>query len=322
MEAVIIAEVLEKSGKIHERCRLTHFPATLGRAYDCDLILNDDYVSPQHARIALNEQGELTLTDLGTANGTQRLPQMQPVSTLTLGQETLLRLGHTLVRLRRPDFAVTPTRIDTLTSQRFARVFNSMATLALLTLLLLGLLGLNSYQSLVQNAKLGTMLLEVLEIAVIAPLWAGIWAILSRIFVHHASYVAHAVIASLGVIGFIGANVFVEYVAFVYSAQTSADILFHLLLGALACAMLYGHLRFTTLFSPRRTALIAAATASLMIGLFGFMAYVQSLEFNDTLPYPPELKPPQFQLAPDQSLEAFMRDAEKIPKHLESQKSP
>lgn len=319
MEPVIVAEVLEKSGKVHERCRLANFPATLGRAYDCDLILNDDYVSPQHARIALNEQGELTLTDLGTANGTHCLPQMQPVSSMILGPETLLRLGHSLVRLRRPDFAVAPTRVDTLTSKRFARAFNSIATLLLLTLVLLGLVGLNSYQSSVQNIKLGTLLLEVLEIAVIAPLWAGIWAILSRIFVHHAAYVAHAVIASLGVIGFLLANVFVEYVAFAYSARLSVDILFQVLLGVLACAMLYGHLRFTTLFSPRRTGLIAASTAAMMIGLFGFTAYVQDLEFNDSLPYPPELKPPQFQLAPDQSPENFMRDAEKIPKQLDHQ---
>jgi len=214
------------------------------------------------------------------------------------------------------DFVVAPTRIDTLTSKRFARVFNSATTLALLMLLLIGLLGLNSYQGLAQNSKLGAELLEVLEIAAIAPLWAGLWALLSRIFVHHASYVAHAVIASLGIIGFLGANIVVEYYAFVYSAQLSADILFYLLLGVLACALLYGHLRFTTLFSPRRISLIAATTTSLLVGLIGFMAYVQSLEFNDTLPYPPELKPMQFQIKPNQSLEDFMRDAEKIPKRL------
>jgi hypothetical protein len=312
MQAVIVAEVLEKSGKVHERVKLERFPATLGRAYDCDLILNDEYVSPQHARIALNDQGELTLIDLGSANGTHCLPRLQAVSSLALGAETLLRLGHTLIRLRRPDFAVAATRIDTLTSQRFARFFNSVATLALLTLLLLGLLALNSYQGLVQSAKLGSLLLEILEIAVIAPLWAGVWALLSRIFVHHAAYVAHAIIATLGVIAFLGANTLVEYYAFLYSALLSADILFHLLLGVLACAVLYGHLRFTTLFSARRTGLIAATAASLMVGLFGFMAYVQSLEFSDTLPYPPELKPPLFQAKPDKSPEDFMRDAEKL----------
>jgi hypothetical protein len=31
MEPLIIAEVLEKSGKVHERIKLTQFPAVLGR---------------------------------------------------------------------------------------------------------------------------------------------------------------------------------------------------------------------------------------------------------------------------------------------------
>lgn len=316
MAPVIIVEVLEKSGKVHERSKLTQFPATLGRAYDCDLILNDEFVSPQHARIALNDNGELAVTDLGTENGTQCLPHMQPVTTLPLGPDTLLRIGHTLLRLRRPDYVLAPTRIDTLASNRCARFFTSTTTLVLLTLLLWVLLGLNSYQSSAQATKLGQLLLEVVEIAVLAPLWAGLWALLSRLFVHHAAYVSHAVIASLGVIGFIAANTLVEYYAFGFSAQLSADILFHLLLGLLAGALLYGHLRFTTLFSPRRTGLIAASSALLMVGLSGFAVYVQSLEFNDSLPYPPELKPPQFQIAREKSLEEFMRDAQKITETL------
>ena len=312
MEPVIIAEVLERSGKVHERSRLTQFPATLGRAYDCALILNDDFVSPQHARIALNENGDLILSDLGSANGTHLLPQLQAVTTLALGPETLLRIGHTLLRLRRPDVALAPTRIDTLTGSRLARWFSSSATLLILSLVVLGVLGLNSYQSSAQVTKLGQLLLEVVEIAVIVPLWAGVWALLSRIFMHHAAFISHAIIASLGIIGFIVANTVVEYFAFGFSSQLAADILFHLLLGLLACAMLYGHLRFTTLFSPRRIGTIALMATVTMVGLSGFTAYVQSLEFNDTLPYPPELKPPQFQIAPDKSLQDFMRDAQKL----------
>ncbi len=312
MEAVIIAEVLEKSGKVHERCKLTHFPVTLGRAYDNDLILNDPYVSPHHAHIAFNENGELTLTDLGTENGTHCFPQMRPVSSLTLGTDTLLRIGQMLVRLRRPDYAVAPTRIDKRVNNRLATLFSSPATLAILTLLLFSLLGLNSYQSSAQTKTAGQLLLENIEFIVLVPIWAGIWALLSRLFMQHTAYVSHAVIASLGLIGFLSANVAVEYYAFGFSALRSADILFHLLLGLLACAMLYGHLRFTTLFSRRRIGIIAFISAASLVGLSGFTAYVQELEFNDTLAYSPELKPPQFQMTPDKSLEEFMRDAAKI----------
>ena len=316
MESVIIAEVLDKSGKVQERHKLTHFPATLGRAYDCDLILNDEFVSPQHARLSINDDNALCLTDLGSENGTYCLPQMQALRTRELGAETLLRLGHTLIRLRRPDFALTPTRIDSLTNSRLTHFFSSAATLWISSLLLLGLLGLNSFQSSAQAKTLGQLLLENIEIVVLVPLWAGIWALLSRIFVHHAAYVSHALIACLGVIAYLCINTVVEYYAFGFSALLAADILLHSLLGLLMFAMLYGHLRFTTLFAPRRIGLIALTIAVSIVGLSSFTSYVQNLEYSDTLPYPPELKPPQFQIKQPKTLTEFMRSAEKIPPQL------
>ena len=318
MEPVIIAEVLEKSGKVHERHKFMQFPATIGRAYDCDLILSDDFVSPQHARLALNESGEVTVTDLGSTNGTHCLPQAQAITSRVLGSEILLRMGHTLVRLRRLDYTLAPTRIDTLTGSRLARFFTSSTTLVVLVIVFLGLLGLNSYQSSAQANTLGQLLLENIEIVVLVPLWAGGWALLSRIFVHHAAYVSHAVIACLGVIAYLCINTGVEYYAFGFSASRSADILLHGLLGLLVCAMLYGHLRFTTLFSPRRIALIAMLTAVSIVSLSGFTAYIQGLEFSDNLPYPPELKPPQFEMTQEKSLDTFMRAAAKIPNKLDA----
>ncbi len=40
----------------------------IGRSADCDVILSDNYLSSRHARLA-NDDGELTLEDLGSTNG-------------------------------------------------------------------------------------------------------------------------------------------------------------------------------------------------------------------------------------------------------------
>ena len=42
---------------------------TIGRSQDCDLQLNDNYLSSRHARVA-NDGGDLTIEDLGSTNGT------------------------------------------------------------------------------------------------------------------------------------------------------------------------------------------------------------------------------------------------------------
>ncbi len=72
---------------------------TIGRAIECDIRLDDTYVSQQHARI-FDRSGNWYVEDLGSTNGTfvneQRLvaPAM-----LTPGDK--VRIGTTIVELRR-----------------------------------------------------------------------------------------------------------------------------------------------------------------------------------------------------------------------------
>ena len=42
---------------------------TIGRGGECDVSLNDTYLSTRHARVA-NDDGDLTIEDLGSTNGT------------------------------------------------------------------------------------------------------------------------------------------------------------------------------------------------------------------------------------------------------------
>lgn len=317
MESAVIVEVLDKSGKVHERVRLTRFPAVIGRGYDSDMILSDEFVSAHHAQINVDETGQPTISDLDTENGTYLLPKMQAVNNLTLGAETLLRLGHTLVRVRRPEFPVAPARIDTLTHSRLAGVFSSGWMLTALSLLLLGMLGFHAYQISAQQIKLSKLLLETLEIAILVPIWAGLWAIFSRVFAHHTAYISHAVIATLAVISIFVADTLAEYYAFGFSAQLSADILLHALFGLIVALVLYGHLRFSTLLSPKHIGVFSGMIAAGVVALSGFTTYVQNLDFNDTLPYPPELKPAQFRMVQEQSLDAFIRAADQLPQKLD-----
>ena len=316
MEPLVIVEVLEKSGKVHERVRLTHFPAMIGRGYDSDMILSDEFVSPHHAEIRLDETGQPLLVDLDTENGTYLLPAMQTVHQLALGEETLLRFGQTLVRFRRAEFPVAPTRIDTLARSHLTRFFSSGWALTALGALLLAILGLHAFQLSAQQIKLSKLLLETFEIAIFVPVWAGLWAILSRVFAHHTAYVSHAVITCLAVISFFAIDTLAEYYAFGFSAQLSAEILFHALLGLVVALVLYGHLRFATLLTPKRIGVFSGTIATGLMALSGFTTYVQGLDFNDTLPYPPELKPAQFRMVQEQTLDHFIRAVEQLPQKI------
>ncbi|MGC8510675.1 MAG: FHA domain-containing protein [Acidimicrobiales bacterium] len=67
-------EFLEPEDRRGERVEVA-LAAVIGRSPDCDVSLADTYLSARHARVAVDE-GELTLEDLGSTNGTYVNEQM------------------------------------------------------------------------------------------------------------------------------------------------------------------------------------------------------------------------------------------------------
>jgi predicted component of type VI protein secretion system len=65
---VLALEFLEPSDRSGERIAI-ETGVTIGRSPDCDLSLQDTYLSTRHARLA-NDEGDLSIEDLGSTNGT------------------------------------------------------------------------------------------------------------------------------------------------------------------------------------------------------------------------------------------------------------
>lgn len=79
--------------------RLSDQPITVGRAGDCTLVLDDDYVSNRHARFLVRD-GTWLVEDLGSTNGTYLDRQRVSVPTrVSLGSP--VRIGKTVIELRK-----------------------------------------------------------------------------------------------------------------------------------------------------------------------------------------------------------------------------
>lgn len=61
--------VIKEGARQGQAVALTHFPFTIGRALDCDYVLDYSAISRQHARCTSDAQG-IYVEDLGSTNGT------------------------------------------------------------------------------------------------------------------------------------------------------------------------------------------------------------------------------------------------------------
>ena len=75
---------------------------TLGRGASCELRFDDDTVSRRHARLAVDAEGQWTLEDLGSSNGTWRREagRWVGVSRAHVALDDPLRLGERETSLR------------------------------------------------------------------------------------------------------------------------------------------------------------------------------------------------------------------------------
>jgi hypothetical protein len=69
----------------------------IGRGTDCQIVLNDDYVSTRHARVVSGENG-VYLEDLGSTNGSYVNGQRITAPT-TITMSDTVRIGRTILKL-------------------------------------------------------------------------------------------------------------------------------------------------------------------------------------------------------------------------------
>lgn len=191
MNRDLYLEFASRSGEFQFRQRLLSLPATVGRSLQNDFVLDDPYVAASHIEISANpdDPGELLIRDLGSRNGLFLDDRRVQLARVRPGQ--MVRLGHTTLRVRSPDEAVAPERIDAFASQAFS--LSAGATLvALIALVAIAQTPLNQFNEIGAKAWM---------VSVLGPLglvlgWSALWAMLTRLFSGRAQFGAHLAIAA------------------------------------------------------------------------------------------------------------------------------
>lgn len=301
-------ETLARNGDVLQRSRIDTLPIRIGRGYDNDLILDDDYVAASHALIELDPAGRLLLRDLGSRNGIVHRGRRRP--DLVLSGDTVVRIGHTSLRVRAANFPVAP-ELEDRTFHRWEGALPGAAGLALAG----GAALFARWVSDTQYFEFGRYF-EALAFGIgAALLWGGVWAFANRLFGRHARLGRHLFVFGCGLAAFAAAALLAATAAYAFSAEFITHYAAHLV-TLLVAGMVYFHLRTVNPQHRGRFRWAAAGLAVLGSGLILTYNLQRTGRLADEL-YMAVLLPPEVRVSRDHGIDEFMREVEGMKEGLD-----
>lgn len=174
---MIWIEILSRQQEVAARFRIAGTEARIGRAYTNDVIVDDPYVAPEHLRLFRDEAGGLVVEDMGTANGVYLDGSKQRLARVMVDGRQPIRIGQTYLRIREGSFAVEPERVG-----RAERQALPMVLAAILSVALVAIDEVRTWLNQTSEVQPTTYLAPALGVVIAVLAWAGMWALLSRIF--------------------------------------------------------------------------------------------------------------------------------------------
>jgi hypothetical protein len=302
-----LLEVLDRSSAILQRLPIVRWPVTVGRALHADLVLDDLHVAPEHVRIEATAPGALAVHVLDTVNGVQQAGKHYPRDTQfnwLHGQE--LGVGRLRLRLRLAEQPLAPE----VAMPRFDW-HNLVATLALLALVL-GLTWGEVWLAVPESSQFMQKLgFSVGLLMGVALLWAGVWALATKLFTGQPQFWRHVRIV-LG--SMVAVDVLMYLATFLgFSLGWDGVSRFHSLSYVLAMAGgLYLQLRIVA--EHRRTSM-AVLVLFLAVACGAAMVWKDR---NQSAPYMAALYPPSWRLAQPVPVAQWLQEAGSLRQRLDA----
>jgi hypothetical protein len=306
MAPEVIVEVLDGRGRVQTRARLSRFPASIGRAFSNDVIIDDPYVDAQHLRLVADDAEGVAIEDAGSVNGSFEPGSSTRVTRVRVRPGLGLRIGETQLRFQDPDSPPAPTLVlrEELSFSRLgdARIAVPLALLVVLVFSVTGWLGAYERGTVMKHVSTGVFVL------LIVAFWAALWSLGSRVIQHRFNFLAHLTLASLVLLA-------MEVVSTVATWLGVMLPNFHLntvvgWLGGipLVFALLAGHLALTSTLSGRRRNIVTAGIMASVVAIVTLAGWADRDKFSTKLVYDSVIRPVPLSMLRTSSPEGFFRE--------------
>ncbi len=305
-----LIEAVDRHGIVQARLPVTQWPVTVGRDLHNDLVLDDVYVAGQHLRLEQVLPGQVQVEVLDTANGAtlgRRHHERGTRFDWPAGQ--VLALGRTALRARLAD---TPVPTEQPLPQRPWRTTTwTVAGLAFVLAWLTGQSWLSATEIPAFQRELPSTLLGAL---VGLGTWAGLWALVTKLFSGHPQYWRHVrIVCGLFVVTSC-AEALLGVLAFAYSLEGLTRYA-HLVTLVLVALGVHRHL---LVVAPlRHRGLTVTLIVALALGLPTVLGtqWLRNKRLSSQL-YMSQLYPPSWRVATPVPVAQFLREAASIEQRL------
>ncbi len=312
MNAPYFVEILARNGDVLHRHQVNSLPIRLGRGYDNDFIIDDAHAAANHAIIESDADGALQMRDLGTHNGVVNKGKRHQLLPLT--GDTVVRIGHTNVRVRGADFPVVPELVDR-TMHGWEGLLPGVVGMLMTALFAVSTLWLSDTQSFQPVRYLQSMAIGMAA----ALVWGGVWAFGNRLFGRHARLGRHLFIVGCALTALNIFKLVSSLVAYAFSLEWITRYSSHAAI-AIVCGMLFYHLCTVKPHHVRRFAVTCLAMLLLGSGLVLLSNEQRSGRTADDL-YMALLLPPAVKVAGDHSVDEFMGEVGKLKPALDLERA-
>jgi len=258
METLALIELLDRDGQPRQVVRVTQWPVRIGRAIDCDVVVDDPHVAAHHADLVWRD-GTVLVEAAPSVNGVRlgrfviaagALALLPPTSTLGVGLATL--------RVRLAGEALAPelplVEVHRRGRQRAVWLVGLAVFAALWT----------AFEQWLNSApgESGTQITSLYLAAPIAlGLWCGLWAMGSKLFQRHFEFWPHLQAALFWPLVAVLAQTVSGQLAFSLSMPVLAKV-GHVIAFAALATLLWRHL---SIVLPQRRRTFAWAIAALAV---------------------------------------------------------
>jgi hypothetical protein len=241
--AVALLEAIDRDGTVRQAWRLSHWPVTIGRGLDNDVVLSDPHVAAHHATIdrGSDDPAGLTVrageTRNGLAVGRERVGGGETKTLDEAGRDLDLHIGRTTLRLRLPGHTLAP---EQLLAPMVAVERRWLPTLGL-ALAVIAVVLFNTYLDNDPDGLSRAIGGAVLTAVSGGAIWCGFWALLSKLFARQSNFGWHVRVFVVASLVMLAISMLPPFVAFSLSWPWLTDFSFVAVFATIATAI-YFHL--------------------------------------------------------------------------------